>query len=62
MAKFGNMSKRKFGQKSPPILYGAGDKKILNTKSIAIVGSQDESINDLEFAFQLGKMACYGRD
>ena len=56
------MSKRKFRQKSPPILYGAGDKKILNTKSIAIVGSQDASINDLEFAFQLGKIACYGRD
>lgn len=32
------MSKRKFRQKSPPILYGAGDKKILSTKSIAIVG------------------------
>ncbi|WP_298062549.1 DNA-processing protein DprA [uncultured Campylobacter sp.] len=47
--------KRKLGQKSPPILYGAGDKKILNTKSIAIVGSRDASIDDLEFAFQLGK-------
>ena len=47
--------KRKLGQKSPPILYGAGDKKILNTKGITIVGSRDASMDDLEFAFQLGK-------
>ena len=52
--------KRKLGQKSPPILYGAGDKKILNNKSIAIVGSRDASIDDLEFAFQLEK-SCFVR-
>ena len=48
------------GQKSTPILYGAGAKKILNNKSIAIVGSRDASIDDLEFAFQLEK-SCFVR-
>lgn len=53
--------KKRLGQKCPPILYGAGNKKILNTKSIAIVGSRNASQEDLEFSFDLGgKIALEG--
>lgn len=47
--------KKKLGQKAPPILYGAGNKKILNTKGVAIIGSRDASSDDLDFTFKLGE-------
>lgn len=47
--------KKRLRQKAPPILYGAGNKKILNTKGVAIVGSRDASLDDLDFTFKLGK-------
>jgi len=53
--------KKRLGQKAPPILYGAGNKKILNTKSVAIIGSRDASSADLDFTFNLGeKLALSG--
>jgi predicted Rossmann fold nucleotide-binding protein DprA/Smf involved in DNA uptake len=47
--------KQRLGQKAPPILYGAGNKKILNTKGVAIIGSRDASSDDLDFTFKLGE-------
>ncbi|MCT7464555.1 DNA-protecting protein DprA [Aliarcobacter cryaerophilus] len=47
--------KKRLGQKAPPILYGAGNKKILNTKGVAIIGSRDASSDDLNFTFKLGE-------
>ncbi len=47
--------KKRLGQKAPPILYGAGNKKILNTKGVAIIGSRDASSDDLDFTFKLGE-------
>lgn len=53
--------KKRLGQKAPPILYGAGNKKILNTKGVAIIGSRDASSDDLDFTFKLGgKLALSG--
>lgn len=47
--------KKRLGQKAPPILYGAGNKKILSTKGVAIIGSRDASSDDLDFTFKLGE-------
>ncbi len=53
--------KKHLGQKAPPILYGAGNKKIFNTQGVAIIGSRDATIEDLKFAFALGeKLALNG--
>ncbi|BBG66223.1 putative DNA processing chain A [Hydrogenimonas sp.] len=53
--------KKRMGQKCPPILYGAGNKKILRTKGVAIIGSRDVSDADLDFTFKLGeKLALSG--
>lgn len=53
--------KKRLGQKAPPILYGAGNRKILNTKGVAIIGSRDASSDDLDFTFKLGeKLALSG--
>ncbi len=51
--------KKKLGQKAPPILYGAGNKKIFNTKGVAIIGSRDASIEDLDFTFKLGEKLAF---
>ena len=45
--------------KSPPILYGAGEKKILRTKGVAIVGSRNVSLEDEQFTFALGEKLAY---
>lgn len=47
--------KKMLGQKAPPILYGVGNRKILSTKGIAVVGSRNASEDDLSFSFSLGK-------
>ena len=45
--------------KSPPILYGAGEKKILRTKGVAIIGSRNVSEVDTQFTFSLGEKLAY---
>jgi len=47
--------KKRLGHKAPPLLYGAGDKKILKTRGVAIVGSRNVGNEDLEFSYELGK-------
>ncbi|OGU39311.1 MAG: DNA transporter [Ignavibacteria bacterium GWB2_35_12] len=42
---------------SPPVLYVKGNKKILNEKSIAIVGSRNASEVSLKFTDNIAKMA-----
>lgn len=53
--------KKHLEQKAPPILYGAGNKKIFNTRGVAVVGSRNATAEDLKFAFTLGeKLALNG--
>lgn len=40
---------------SPPILYGIGNKNLLNSQSIAVVGSRDADKENLKYAYELGK-------
>jgi len=54
-AEYPKQLKKRLGKKAPPIFYGAGDKKILRTQGIAIVGSRNASEEDLNFAYKLGE-------
>lgn len=47
--------KKKLKHLSPPILYGIGNKNLLNTQSIAVVGSRDADHNRLADAYEIGK-------
>ena len=51
--------KQTLKHKSPPMLYGAGEKKILRTKGVAIIGSRAVSPEDTQFTFALGEKLAY---
>jgi predicted Rossmann fold nucleotide-binding protein DprA/Smf involved in DNA uptake len=38
------------GQAAPPLLFGAGDATLLQAGGLAVVGSRDASVEDIEFA------------
>lgn len=42
--------KRYLGQVAPPLLFGAGDRKLLQSGGLAMVGARDASEEDIEFA------------
>ncbi len=43
---------------APPVLFGCGDKSLLNAGGIAVVGSRHASDADLQFSKQLGAKAA----
>lgn len=51
--------KKMLAHKAPPILYEAGEKKILRTKGVAIIGSRNVSDRDTQFTFALGEKLAY---
>ena len=42
---------------SPPVLFGCGNKKILNSGGVAVIGSRNTSDTDLQFSSDLGALA-----
>jgi len=54
-AEYPKRLKKRLGHKAPPLLYGAGDKKILKTRGVAVVGSRNVGNQDLAFSYELGK-------
>ena len=50
--------KERLRQGSPPVLYGCGDRTLLDRRGIAVVGSRDASEGDLAFAERLGSDAA----
>lgn len=46
--------KNRLGTISPPILFGTGNKQLLNIKGIAVVGSRDITDEDIDFSKELG--------
>jgi predicted Rossmann fold nucleotide-binding protein DprA/Smf involved in DNA uptake len=49
------------GQAAPPLLYGAGELRLLQAGGLAIVGSRDASEEDIEFARSVAA-ACASQD
>lgn len=49
--------KRRLRAASPPLLFGCGDRRLLGTGGLAVVGSRDAGESDLEFAAALGAEA-----
>ncbi len=47
--------KKRLKHLSPPILYGIGNKNLLNTQSIAVVGSRNADKKSLTDAYEIGK-------
>lgn len=45
---------------APPVLFGAGERSLLATSSVAVVGSRDASDESMLFAAQLGRSAAAG--
>jgi len=48
--------KKRLGQLSPPILFGAGNKKLLNLDGIAVVGSRNISDEEIKYSEEIGKL------
>jgi predicted Rossmann fold nucleotide-binding protein DprA/Smf involved in DNA uptake len=54
--------KDRLKENAPPILYGCGNQKLLNTGGVAVVGSRKATEEDLKYANELGKkMANSGK-
>lgn len=50
--------KKHLGYNSPPVLFGSGDRNILNAKAIAAVGSRKVTDEDLKFSRSIGAQAA----
>jgi len=46
--------KKALNQKSPPIFYGIGNKKLLSTEAIGVVGSRNITEEELKYSYDLG--------
>ncbi|MCA8837280.1 MAG: DNA-processing protein DprA, partial [Proteobacteria bacterium] len=53
--------KLRLGKKCPPVLYGCGNKDLLNRGGIAVVGSRDANDVDLEYSYKIGEYAANSR-
>lgn len=47
--------KIKLGAISPPVLFGVGNQELLNKTGIAVIGSRDITLEDINFSQKLGK-------
>ena len=56
-----NRFKSYLGQAAPPLLFGAGNPKLLQAVGLAMVGSRDASEEDIEFARRVAA-ACASQD
>lgn len=57
-AEYPNRLKKLLKIDSPPVLFGCGNRNLLNKGGIAVVGSRDATEDDLLFATTLGKEAA----
>lgn len=57
-ADYPDRLKRRLKAESPPILFGCGNRALLNRGGIAVVGSRNAGENDLAFAANLGAKAA----
>ena len=57
-ADYPRQLKRRLAWKSPPLLFGCGNRALLAKRGLAIVGSRDATSDDLEVAVALGRAAA----
>ena len=50
--------KRRLRLDSPPVLFGCGNRALLNKGGVAVVGSRDANENDLQFSKDLARSAA----
>ena len=50
--------KRKLGTTSPAVLFGCGNKNLLQGEALAIVGSRNASKSNLEYSRELGRLSA----
>ncbi|PKD38113.1 DNA-protecting protein DprA [Methylomonas sp. EFPC1] len=50
--------KQRLKTDSPPVLFGCGDKALLNSGGLAVIGSRNASESDLSFTEQVGAKAA----
>ena len=50
--------KRRLGEIAPPVLYGCGDRDLLDTGGLAVVGSRNADDVEIEYAERIGRMAA----
>lgn len=52
--------KQRLKNDSPPVLFGCGNKALLNSGGLAVIGSRNASESDLSFTEQVGAKAAAG--
>ena len=57
-AAYPRQLKRRLAWKCPPLLFGCGNRALLATPGLAVVGSRNAVQDDLEFAVSLGRQAA----
>jgi predicted Rossmann fold nucleotide-binding protein DprA/Smf involved in DNA uptake len=57
-ADYPSRLKQRLRTDSPPVLFGSGNRKLLGSQGIAVVGSRSASESDLSFATRLGGLAA----
>lgn len=50
--------KKRLGTDSPPVIYGCGNRSLLNSGGLAVVGSRNAADNDLQYARNTGTKAA----
>jgi len=53
--EYPGLLKERLKDHSPPVLFGCGNRRLLNSSGIGVVGSRDANNEDLEFARTIGK-------
>jgi predicted Rossmann fold nucleotide-binding protein DprA/Smf involved in DNA uptake len=57
-ADYPRLLAERLGDQAPPLFYGAGDRRKLDTPALAVIGSRNAADEDLLFARQLGHAAA----
>lgn len=50
--------KQRLKSDSPPVLFGCGNRALLNSRGLAVVGSRNANDTDLSFTHQVGRQAA----
>ncbi len=57
-ANYPDRLKRRLAEKSPPVLYGCGDRNLLENGGLAVVGSRNADDVEIEYSEIVGRMAA----